>query len=149
MAQRTFNFDEQWKALKTGLELIIKICQNVVTDQQITFKQWQDLYHIVYSWCTRPEEKKKEELYQKVSTLFEETAKVEEKFLREKRGDFLLKDYLTRFNNYTSATFKTKNIFAYMHRYWIPSQNSNGDNNVRDIDEVLYSTPLKDQSNAL
>jgi len=49
----------------------------------------------------------------------------------------LLKDYLRRFDNFTAATAKIKNIFAYMQRYWIPQQVTNGtDSNVRPIFEL-------------
>eukprot|EP01125_Pyxidicula_operculata_P006382 TRINITY_DN2218_c0_g1_i1.p1 TRINITY_DN2218_c0_g1~~TRINITY_DN2218_c0_g1_i1.p1 ORF type:complete len:752 (+),score=188.33 TRINITY_DN2218_c0_g1_i1:1778-4033(+) len=130
---RPFNYDENWTTLFKGLDLVVKICQNEITDQQITFQAWTAIYHIVYTWCTRPEEKRKEELYKKVADFFAEVVKQEEQKLNSKRGNILLRDYLTRFTNYTSATSKIKNIFAYMHRYWIPSQQSNGDNTIRDI----------------
>lgn len=104
--------------------------------KSITFVEWQNLYHVVYTWCTRQEEKKKEELYNKVADFFEGIVTAECNLLSSKRGYILLKDYLQRFDNFTAATAKIKNIFAYMHRYWIPSQVTNGDSNVRSIFEL-------------
>jgi len=72
-------------------------------------------------------------LYEKVDVFFKGIVTAEEEALRDLRGDYLLRDYLQRFNNYTAASSKIKNIFAYMHRYWIPNQVTNGDNSVRNI----------------
>eukprot|EP01124_Arcella_intermedia_P014674 TRINITY_DN21220_c0_g1_i1.p1 TRINITY_DN21220_c0_g1~~TRINITY_DN21220_c0_g1_i1.p1 ORF type:complete len:773 (-),score=194.52 TRINITY_DN21220_c0_g1_i1:2-2242(-) len=117
------------------MDLVVGVCQNVITDQQITFKAWQDYYNIVYTWCVRPEDRKRE-LYHLISTYFEEIAKVEEKKLKDKRKESLLREYLRRLNNFTSATTKIKNLFAYMHRYWIPAQHTNGDTSVKDVYEL-------------
>lgn len=42
--------------------------------------------------------------------------------MKGKRGYILLKDYLQRFTNFTSATNMIKNIFAYMvSLHWQPN----------------------------
>jgi len=130
---KPFSYEENWDKIKQGLDLVVKICQNVNTESKITIALWQELYHIVYSWCCRPEEKRKEELYGKVSSFYESVVNVEEKFLKEKRGEQLLNDFLTRFGNFTTATGMIKKMFAYMHRYYIPTQQNNGDNSIRDL----------------
>jgi len=138
LSSSNFNFAENWDKLKSGLELIINLCQGKEsTTGGITFAEWQNLYHVVYSWCTRQEEKKKEELYAKVGDFFEKVVTAEcQEIQKGKRGTILLKDYLKRFDNFTSATNKIKNIFAYMQRYWIPSQVQYGDTSVRPIFEL-------------
>lgn len=132
MAHRHFDFVAKWEKLQTNLIRVIQIYQNIIQDEKISNQDYAEMYNTVYEWCTRPEEKKKEELYAKLSSLFEDTVKIEEKNLREKSGEFLLKDYLTRFQHFTSATSVTKKMFSYMHRYWIPTQQANGDKNVHD-----------------
>jgi cullin 1 len=137
LSQSQFDFKANWDKLRDGLDLIVKICQGAETTvKSISFADWQQLYYVVYTWCTRQEEKKKEELYNKVAEFFESVVHVECEQMKSKQGYILLKDYLQRFDNFTSATGKIKNIFAYMHRYWIPSQVTNGDSSVRPIFEL-------------
>jgi cullin 1 len=74
-------------------------------------------------------------LYQNVSTFFDSVvAQQEEKLRVHPDGEVLLKEYLKTLENFASATSKIKNIFSYMHRYWIPSQQTNGEVRVRNID---------------
>lgn len=135
--QRSFDFKANWEKIHAGLCTMVRVCQGVAgPDEKITTKEYQDLYFYVYSWCTRPEEKKKQELYDKVAALFQEVVEKDCTEMKGKRGYILLKDYLQRFTNFTSATNMIKNIFAYMQRYYIPSQMTNGDGSVRPIFEL-------------
>eukprot|EP01127_Copromyxa_protea_P020813 TRINITY_DN69_c0_g1_i1.p1 TRINITY_DN69_c0_g1~~TRINITY_DN69_c0_g1_i1.p1 ORF type:complete len:780 (+),score=218.89 TRINITY_DN69_c0_g1_i1:72-2411(+) len=135
--QRSFDFNANWEKIHAGLCTMVRVCQGVAgPDEKITTKEYQDLYFFVYSWCTRPEEKKKQELYEKVAALFQEVVEKDCVEMKGKSGDILLKDYLQRFTNFTSATNMIKNIFAYMQRYYIPSQMTNGDGSVRPIFEL-------------
>jgi len=60
LSQSAFDFAEKWDKLRNGLALIIKISQGEEMEgKSITFVEWQNLYHVVYEWCTRQEEKKK------------------------------------------------------------------------------------------
>lgn len=137
LSTTSFDFQSNWIKLREGIDLVVKLCQGVeTTTKSITFVQWQELYSIVYQWCTRQEENKKQELYSKVGEFFDSIVTAECEILKTKRGYVLLKDYLQRFDNWTSATNKIKNIFAYMQRYWIPSQVTNGDTSVRPIYEL-------------
>jgi len=56
--------------------------------------------------------------------------------MRDFRDEVLLKEYLKRFENYSNATKKIKNIFAYMHRYFIPSHSPNDNKKIRDVFDV-------------
>jgi len=137
LSTTSFDFNSNWNKLKEGIDLVVKLCQGVeTTTKSITFVQWQELYSIVYQWCTRQEENKKQELYTKVGDFFDSIVTAECEILKTKRGYVLLKDYLQRLDNWTAATNKIKNIFAYMQRYWIPSQVTNGDTSVRPIYEL-------------
>jgi len=136
MSSRNFDFKGEWEKLRNGLQLIINICRGSADAGKISFEEWQGLYFIAYTWFTSLEEPKKHELYQDVSKFFEQVVQEECDAMKGKRGYILLKDYLTRFANYTNATSKIKNIFAYPHRYWIPAQITQGDTSIREIFEL-------------
>eukprot|EP01120_Amphizonella_sp_Union-15-10_P002483 TRINITY_DN1271_c0_g1_i1.p1 TRINITY_DN1271_c0_g1~~TRINITY_DN1271_c0_g1_i1.p1 ORF type:complete len:780 (-),score=173.34 TRINITY_DN1271_c0_g1_i1:16-2355(-) len=124
-----FDFDQKWKELENGLSLIFDACLNTAakgtTKRSISPKEWTNYYTIVYNWCTRQEEQKKEELYHKVSSFFESIVRQQAELLKTNRGVILLREYLKIFDNFTAAATFLKNIFQYMHRYWIPHQQQN------------------------
>jgi cullin 1 len=133
----TFDFEQNWKKLHEGLQLIMNICLNIELNRKISPVEWTNLYNIVYTWCTRPEEQRKEELYRKASNFFDNIVQQQELKLREYQdGEILLREYLKTFGNFNSAAGKIRNIFAYMHRYWIPAQLSNGDIKARPLDHL-------------
>jgi cullin 1 len=127
MAETPLNFEEKWTELQGG-------CLRIVNDLEttgITAKEWMKLFHVVYQVCTNVEEELKQKLYDKIGKFFEEAAHAQAKDLKTHRDDeFLLSAYLKKFTNYTTSTNLIFKIFSYMHRYWIPSQASNG---VRDV----------------
>jgi hypothetical protein len=66
----SFDFEKKWAELKEGIALVIDVCLGLET-RKIERAEWATHYNTVYTWCTRPEEQKKEELYQNVSTFFD------------------------------------------------------------------------------
>jgi len=74
-------------------------------------------------------------LYQKVADFFVVTVEKQEEILREKTGVVLLRNFLSLFKYYTTASKMIKKIFQYMHRYWIPAQQqAQQEKKVRDVD---------------
>ena len=41
--------------------------------------------------------------------------------LKDKNGEILLREYLTAYGNYCTASSSIRKILAYLHRFWIPS----------------------------
>jgi len=130
----SFDFEKKWNEIKDGLVLVINVCLDIERNRKIERNEWSILYNTVYTWCTRPEEQKKEDLYNQVSSFFEKIViQQEEKLRANSDGEILLREYLKILENFASATNKIRNIFAYMHRYWIPAQQTNGELKVRNI----------------
>ena len=132
-----FNFDEKWEELRTGFQLIIDISTNVVTDKKI----W---VFISCFWSTAPsilgalslKKYKKKSCTRKLPTFLhllsplKNRCKSLQKFLlissnpqdpffslqhiAPHHDEILLREYLKSFENFTSATSKIRNIFAYM-----------------------------------
>jgi cullin 1 len=126
MQNRSFDFKSSWEKLDAGLHLIIQVKRGIALDgKKISFADWMALYNIVVSWCTVTEDKKKDELYGNLTKFFENVVDEEYAQLKSKRGFVLLKEYLHRMENFSGAANMIKNIFAYMQRYWIPSQQQN------------------------
>eukprot|EP01130_Rhizamoeba_saxonica_P011135 TRINITY_DN4611_c0_g1_i1.p1 TRINITY_DN4611_c0_g1~~TRINITY_DN4611_c0_g1_i1.p1 ORF type:complete len:757 (+),score=170.13 TRINITY_DN4611_c0_g1_i1:206-2476(+) len=142
MKKTTFDFDEEWEKLKEGLLLITHIMQKR-TDKPLKMRAWALHYNSVYEWCTKPEDEKKRELYFKLDELFKDIVNEQTEEMKDLEGNVLLGQYLKRFGEYTSATSIIRNIFAYMEKYWIPSQITNGVTTIR----YVYDLSLLDWRN--
>jgi len=127
MQNRSFDFKASWDKLNDGLHLIIQVKRGIALEdgRKISFAEWMGLYNLVVSWCTVTEDKKKDELYQNLTKFFETVVEEEYGELKTKRGFVLLKEYLHRMENFSQAAKMITNIFAYMARYYIPSQQQN------------------------
>jgi len=127
MQTKTFDFKTNWEKLNNGLHLIIQVKRGVGLGDgpKLTSNDWMGLYNVVVAWCTQTEDKKKDELYSNLCKFFETVVEEEYVELKNKRGFILLKDYLHKMENFSSAAGVVKNTFAYMQRYYIPQQQQN------------------------
>jgi hypothetical protein len=69
----SFDFEKKWAELKDFIDLVIQLCLGEI-NCKIERAEWAIHANTIYVWCTRPEEYKKEELYQNVSTFFASVA---------------------------------------------------------------------------
>jgi len=95
-----------------------------------------DYYNKVFKVCTDSRDDLKDNLYRNLSELLTDIVNQEEVALRNKADITLLLDYLERFGNYSAATKMIRNIFRYMHNYWIPQKTKDSGSGVRDVYEM-------------
>jgi len=130
------DYNQTWAQLKDGLTLLIRIIQKVVTDKKITVVEYMDYYNKVFRVCTDSRDDLKDSLYRNLSELLADIVNQEEVALRGKSDLSLLIEYLERFGNYSASTKMIRNIFRYMHNYWIPQKVKDSGSGVRDIYEM-------------
>jgi len=119
---RAMDYNLIWTQLREGLTLLVQIIQKV-SDKKITVVEYMDYYNKVFKVCTDSRDELKDQLYKNLCDLLSEIVAQEETALRGKQDLALLIDYLERFGSYSAATKIIRNIFRYMHNYWIPQKN--------------------------
>uniref|UniRef100_A0A6B2KYE1 Cullin-5 n=1 Tax=Arcella intermedia TaxID=1963864 RepID=A0A6B2KYE1_9EUKA len=128
--------------MKTGLTLLVRIIQKTVTEQKITVKEYMDYYNKVFKVCTDPRDDLKDQLYGNLKDLLTDIVNIEEAAIKRDSSEegkaerSLLIDYLTRFGYYSTATKMIRNIFRYMHNYWIPQKVKDNGSGIRDVYEM-------------
>jgi len=130
------DYNQTWTQLKEGLTLLVRIIQKIVIDKKITVVEYMDYYNKVFKVCTDSRDDLKDNLYRNLSELLTDIVNQEEVALRNKADITLLLDYLERFGNYSAATKMIRNIFRYMHNYWIPQKTKDSGSGVRDVYEM-------------
>jgi cullin 1 len=129
------DYNTTWTQLRDGLTLLVQIIQKV-SDKKITVVEYMDYYNKVFKVCTDSRDELKDQLYKNLSELLGEIVTQEETALRGKQDLALLLDYLERFGSYSAATKIIRNIFRYMHNYWIPQKTKDSGSGVRDVFEM-------------
>eukprot|EP01129_Flabellula_baltica_P017347 TRINITY_DN9591_c0_g1_i1.p1 TRINITY_DN9591_c0_g1~~TRINITY_DN9591_c0_g1_i1.p1 ORF type:complete len:765 (-),score=156.91 TRINITY_DN9591_c0_g1_i1:19-2313(-) len=131
----TFDYEENWDVLKNGLIKTFTLVRGKdKTGEKLPPKLYSTMHNIVYTWFTQPTEEKKMEFYRSIEILLSNQASIELlEFNIETSSDVLLAKYLDRFECYTATTKIVNNILRYMHRYWVQSQITAGEDTVREI----------------
>ncbi|GBG71174.1 hypothetical protein CBR_g8476 [Chara braunii] len=118
---RVIGLDQGWEVLQRGITKLINSLEGRPGDKAFNSDGWSEMYTYVYNMCTqKPPNDHSQHLYDRYKESFEVYIKnTVLPSLREKHGEFMLKELVQRWSNHKLMVRSMSRLFNYLDRFFI------------------------------